>query len=194
MSVSEKKTSNDHKSFLDDTWFAVLMLVITSILVWIVWRKVPQCLGEGLTPATETGTFGDSFGSVNALFTGLAFAGLVFSILLQQRQIRLQRADYLSQLNEMKGSRESVEEQNRLLAVQNQLLRGQTEVSLLELQANAMQLDAQADELEVRRAGAHAGPIPGNRLNAMRARADKLREKIGELQTHIVQTDRKENG
>ncbi len=189
MSDSETKTGNDHKSPLDQPWSAIVMLFITSIVVLTVWWKVPQCLGNGLSPATDTGTFGDNFGSVNALFTGLAFAGLVFSILLQQRQIRLQRADFLSQLKEMEGSRKSVEDQNQLLAVQNQLLRGQTDVSLVELEANAMQLDAQADELEVRRAGAYSGPQGTNRIKEMRDRANELRKKIGALQAHIQKTD-----
>jgi hypothetical protein len=166
------------------------MLAIIAAAIVGLWLKVPQCLGEGLKPAEDKGTHGDSFGSVNALFTGLAFAGLVFSILLQQRQIRLQRADFLSQLEEMEGSRKTVEEQNRLLATQNQLMRGQTEVAMLELEAQAMQLDAQADELEIVRMGAHMGDKPTVMLAAMRARADHLRLKVGELEKHIHKADR----
>ena len=183
-------TKDEHSSWLDQTWFAFVMLGIIAAVIVGLWLKVPQCLGEGLKPAEEKGTFGDSFGSVNALFTGLAFAGLVFSILLQQRQIRLQRADFLSQLKEMEGSRKTVEEQNKLLAAQNQLMRGQTDVSLVELEAQAMQLDAQADELEIRRMGAHMGDAPKDKLATMRTRADHLRFKVGELEKHIHKADR----
>ncbi|MBS1559045.1 MAG: hypothetical protein JST69_10010 [Bacteroidetes bacterium] len=38
-------------------------------------------------PAAERGTYGDMFGVMNSLFTGLAFAGLLYSNFLQQKQI-----------------------------------------------------------------------------------------------------------
>lgn len=37
------------------------------------------------------GQFGDLFGSVNALFSGLAFAGLVITIIQQRHDLQLQR-------------------------------------------------------------------------------------------------------
>lgn len=41
----------------------------------------------------RNGSFGDSFGSLNALFSGLAFAGLVVTLLLQRKELALQRVD-----------------------------------------------------------------------------------------------------
>lgn len=41
----------------------------------------------------KRGTFGDQFGAVNALFSGLAFAGLIYTIILQRRDLELQRND-----------------------------------------------------------------------------------------------------
>jgi hypothetical protein len=38
-------------------------------------------------PAEDRGTYGDMFGAANSLFTGLAFAGLLYSTVLQQKQI-----------------------------------------------------------------------------------------------------------
>lgn len=37
------------------------------------------------------GQFGDLFGSVNALFSGLAFAGLIITIIQQRHDLQLQR-------------------------------------------------------------------------------------------------------
>lgn len=37
------------------------------------------------------GQFGDIFGGINALFTGLAFAGVIYTVLLQRRELGLQR-------------------------------------------------------------------------------------------------------
>ena len=59
------------------------------------------------------GTAGDSFGAVNALFSGLAFAGVIYSLNLQRKELRFQREKMLAtrklseaQLDEMKASRE----------------------------------------------------------------------------------------
>lgn len=39
------------------------------------------------------GQFGDMFGAVNALFSGLAFAGLIYTVLLQREELSLQREE-----------------------------------------------------------------------------------------------------
>ena len=39
------------------------------------------------------GQFGDVFGAANALFSGLAFAGLIYAILLQREDLALQRTE-----------------------------------------------------------------------------------------------------
>jgi hypothetical protein len=41
----------------------------------------------------DRGTIGDSFGAVNALFSGLALAGVVCAILLQREELQLQREE-----------------------------------------------------------------------------------------------------
>ncbi len=45
-------------------------------------------------PAMDVrGQFGDIFGGVNALFTGLAFAGIIYTILLQRHELEVQRTE-----------------------------------------------------------------------------------------------------
>lgn len=39
------------------------------------------------------GTFGDMFGAVNTLFSGLAFAGVIYAIFLQSQELELQRKE-----------------------------------------------------------------------------------------------------
>lgn len=41
----------------------------------------------------ERGAFGDMFGGANSLFSGLAFAGVIYAIFLQSRQITLQQEE-----------------------------------------------------------------------------------------------------
>lgn len=49
----------------------------------------------------DRGTFGDMFGALNALFAGLAFAGLIAAILLQRAELELQRLDLVETRKEL---------------------------------------------------------------------------------------------
>ncbi|MNF66459.1 hypothetical protein D3C84_482520 [compost metagenome] len=50
----------------------------------------------------KSGTFGDSFGALNALFTGLGFAGLLITIFLQREDLRLTRSELSETRKEIK--------------------------------------------------------------------------------------------
>src|SRR5688572_28484304 len=79
MEEKERKTASRSKL----RWR--LLLIISCLGVISLWGAnffVLYCFEP-----TQRGTYGDMFGAVNALFTGLAFAGLIISILLQQKQI-----------------------------------------------------------------------------------------------------------
>lgn len=65
------------------------------------------------------GTFGDSFGSLNALFSGLAFAGLVITLLMQRKDLAAQRRDI--EVARQQASHQKIESQfyNMLTLQQN---------------------------------------------------------------------------
>lgn len=74
---------------------------------------------------TSRGILGDQFGAVNALFSGCAFAGLIYTIIQQNKSIDLQREDLRNQQeelklnrNELKLQREEFEKQNTTMLVQ----------------------------------------------------------------------------
>lgn len=69
------------------------------------------------------GTFGDQFGAVNALFSGLAFAGLIYTIILQRRDLVLQRKDLKLQRQELALTRHEMEQQTAEFEKQNETLR-----------------------------------------------------------------------
>lgn len=54
------------------------------------------------------GTFGDQFGAVNALFSGLAFTGLIYTIILQRRDLKLQRQEMKEQTREFKKENDTL--------------------------------------------------------------------------------------
>jgi len=64
--------------------------------------------------SAKAGTFGDSFGAINALFSGMAFAGVIVAILMQREELRLQR-------QELTRSTKAQEAQERALVIAAQL-------------------------------------------------------------------------
>ena len=64
------------------------------------------------------GTFGDMFGAVNALFSGLAFAGIIYTILLQRRELELQREELQATRAELSRSASAQEKSEQALQAQ----------------------------------------------------------------------------
>ena len=60
-------------------------LGIAGIVVFAIWLLSWLIIDYSIVDITERGTFGDKFGAVNALFSGLAFAGLIVTLLYQKR-------------------------------------------------------------------------------------------------------------
>lgn len=91
-----------------DTGFIVTSILVILIIagVWLLNYFQLKDLDD-----TKRGTFGDMFGSVNALFSGLALAGIILTILLQRKELRLQR-------EELTETRKEFETQNETLKLQ----------------------------------------------------------------------------
>lgn len=94
----------------------VIALVITVLVIWAVSARL---VWLSFDSAAERGQFGDMFGSVNALFSGLAFLVLILSMWLQRDELNLQR-------QELAETRAVMEEQKKEFSLQNSLLRLQT--------------------------------------------------------------------
>jgi hypothetical protein len=60
------------------------------------------------------GTFGDMFGVVNALFTGLAFSGVVYTVMLQRNELKIQQDELKNSQIELETSKEEANKQNEL--------------------------------------------------------------------------------
>lgn len=102
---------------------------IKKNLVWIMLGGVVClfllnfCMVFFIPDENTRGTFGDQFGAVNALFSGLAFAGLIYTIVLQRRDLELQRDDLKLQREELVLNRKEMEEQTAEFEKQNETLR-----------------------------------------------------------------------
>lgn len=105
------------------------------------WLASPFVL-RALIPTLESrGVFGDSFGAMNALFSGLAFAGVVYAI-LQQNESRDQQARALEQQAvSLKQQGMAVRQQAEALRIQQQELR----LQLDEMRATREEMRKQVD-------------------------------------------------
>lgn len=70
---------------------------------------------------THRGVVGDSFGAINALFSGLAFAGVIFAILLQRGDIKRQHSESKEQAENFAKEIHEIQQQTKELTRQIKL-------------------------------------------------------------------------
>ena len=68
-----------------------------ALLVIGLWAASAIVLYLSVDDFSKSGTFGDSFGALNTLFSGLAFAGIIVSIKMQNDEMREQRKELQKQ-------------------------------------------------------------------------------------------------
>ena len=98
--------------------FLIFLPFLAIVVIWCgTWYFVPDWYPTHMPDGTEAkykfespGIFGDMFGAINALFTGLAFAGTVVALILQAEQIRRQSEEQIRQREEQVELREAMEE------------------------------------------------------------------------------------
>lgn len=96
----------------------VLLAWLSYLIEWFPWW---------LNQTQDRGKFGDSFGSLNALFSGLAFLGVIWAILLQKRELGLQRKELGLQRKNLELQQQILEHQQQILEHQRKELQEQKE-------------------------------------------------------------------
>jgi len=100
------------KSENDIKWKIPILVAVGVIALWVI-------SGVILYKHEDRGSYGDMFGAVNALFSGLAFVGVIFAILLQKSELSLQRKELELTRKELSGQKDEMELQNRTLLKQS---------------------------------------------------------------------------
>ena len=118
MSVSIKKFKYGNNKKCKQYQTFIYAVCIILIIFFLFWFGIDHFISD----LQERGTFGDKFGAVNSLFSGLAFAGLIYTIYLQQEELRLQREELRQTREEMARQTREFDEQNRKYIA---MLRGQ---------------------------------------------------------------------
>src|SRR6478609_2645720 len=114
--MSDLANQNQTKSNTNDlSGSQIVAIVVTAIFVLSLWGINLFALVNHKTASNDfvgdRGTFGDMFGAVNALFSGLAFGGIIWTILLQRNELILQR-------EESRMARQEAIDQNKTLSKQ----------------------------------------------------------------------------
>ncbi len=89
------------KNTSSSSWLPFALLVVVVIILWLMSPVVINLI-SGSNDLAGKGQFGDSYGALNALFSGLAFAGLGYAIYLQRQELAETRKSLLDQKQDAK--------------------------------------------------------------------------------------------
>lgn len=115
---------------------SITKIFLIFIVVLALWAAVSYAAYFYFQDWAVLGQFGSLFGAVNALFAGLAFAGVVTTLLLQMKEIDATR-------KEVSITAELLHKQTTILASQARFLELQEGVQYRQLQTSGNQLRAE---------------------------------------------------
>lgn len=146
----------------------LLLLLVAVVLVWLA---APIVLSYAIPELSARGQFGDLFGSVNALFSGLAFAGIVWSLWVQQQQLQVQREELQAQREELRLQREEMAASRAELARQADVQFALFKATSAQVTVASVQAEIEAIKLE---AGDYNPGGRGNHIKQIKSRAEAL--------------------
>ena len=101
----------------------VLFVFILWLAVFGVWLCYAVTKSNHRFDPERAGQFGDFFGSVNALFTGLALAGVAYAVLLQHQELDAAKEQLQLARAEAKGGEEARRKSEEAMAKQIESMR-----------------------------------------------------------------------
>lgn len=120
----------------------IVTFSIATIII-LLWGSTWYFLGS--EKPDVRGTFGDMFGAVNALFSGFAFLGVIYAILLQKTELSLQRQELKltrEELNltreELKKSADAQEKSEKSLSIQAKAMEQTALINLLTISIQSL--------------------------------------------------------
>lgn len=108
--------------------FFVVLAIGSMFAIWVLFAIIVISLiysDYAVMTLPNFGALGDSFNIFTSLFTGLAFAGVVISVVLQTQELKLQRKELKLQRKELKATRQELKEQKEQLKEQAKHLKEQ---------------------------------------------------------------------
>lgn len=105
------------------SFVGLVILLLSVVVLWLLWALFTYTAYKG--PETS-GPAGDKFGGITALFSGLAFAGLIFTLFVQKKELQYQREELSHLVKETKETKEHLEAQANHLKSQSDFVGKQT--------------------------------------------------------------------
>ncbi len=106
----------------------LFFLMLSVILVW----ALSWVLSIFLIPSwDDRGNFGAMFGAINAFFSGAALAGVIYAILLQRRDLELQRLELKLTREELHRAALAQENSEKALSDQAESLKQAAKLSAM---------------------------------------------------------------
>lgn len=106
-------------------------MILVFFVITIVWAAsyvlITRLFGNPQSPSDV----GNLFAAIGALFSGWAFCGILWAILLQRKALKLQHEDLKATLEEIKQSREAHQESAEAQHTQLEMTRLQIRTSIL---------------------------------------------------------------
>lgn len=102
-------------SFFWGIAFFIIFIILGSPFFALALNGLTNLFNE--EDLKSLAAYGDSFGGLNALFSGLAFAGLIWTIILQRNELSLQRLELSETRKELKKSAEAQEDLTKIEAI-----------------------------------------------------------------------------
>jgi hypothetical protein len=96
-------------------WRWVLAVAIFVVLLWFVYPHIVKYMEP--VGWDNPGQLGDTFGGLNALFSGMAFIALIGTLVLQRMELRLQRIELQDTRGELRRSADAQEGTAELYAL-----------------------------------------------------------------------------
>lgn len=97
--------------------YVIMIIIIIVFLLYLIGISI------FFDKWQTSGVFGDSFGAINALFSGLAFAGIIYTILLQRKELALQRLELIETRIELKRAADAQEKSEKALVEQTRSMK-----------------------------------------------------------------------
>ena len=112
--MSEQPDRDEKHEPKSRLWVFALVFIACAGFVVFVLLKVPYAIEHWVgieDKATGVGEYGDQYGMANALFAGLAFAGVIVAMLMQSKELQYQREELIRTKKVLDGQRVQLEEQ-----------------------------------------------------------------------------------
>lgn len=146
MTNPKNKSNSNNNSLVE--FFSIFAAMIIIFIIWANYPRFMQDMDKSVNekktqiiipfkdpqPAKDLkqetrfekigekyGTYGDSYGSLNTLFSGLAFAILIISLFMQRQELQAQRLELEAQRNEISESNEIARQQRQITEQQKVL-------------------------------------------------------------------------